>query len=169
MFGWFLAAPAMATRRFGSLLWFGILCVIFAEAPRLILPLGFVSQPRLGDESLLAPVGSIFLIGSLVFGTPVFRIGGFTKPNRVEPLRTDGLYAVVRHPHFLLGDRGRGRGIGSRVRQRVPRLSTSSSSSYPLRQKALGGKRAAQFWLIATTADGAGFLFRRRGLVAERA
>jgi protein-S-isoprenylcysteine O-methyltransferase Ste14 len=101
MFGWFLAAPAMATRRFGSRLWFGILCVIFAEAPRLILPLGFVSQPRFGDEGLLAPVGSIFLIGSLFFGTPVFRIGGFTKPNRVEPLRTDGPYAVVRHPLML--------------------------------------------------------------------
>lgn len=40
----------------------------------------------------------IVLAASLFFATPVFRIVPLTAPDRREPLRTDGLYSIVRHP-----------------------------------------------------------------------
>ena len=47
---------------------------------------------------MLVAVGVAVLVGSLFFATPVLRIVPFTAPYRREPLRTDGLYSIVRHP-----------------------------------------------------------------------
>jgi protein-S-isoprenylcysteine O-methyltransferase Ste14 len=72
---------------------------ILAEVPRILLPLPFVSQPRLGPNSpWLVAAGAAILAVSLFFGTPVFSIVPLTGPDRHEPLRTDGLYSFVRHP-----------------------------------------------------------------------
>jgi protein-S-isoprenylcysteine O-methyltransferase Ste14 len=71
---------------------------MLAEVPRVLLPLPFVSQPRLqAGRPVLAAVG-VVLAGSLLFATPVVRIVAFTGPARREPLRTEELHSVVRHP-----------------------------------------------------------------------
>lgn len=47
---------------------------------------------------MLIVFGAAVLAGSVLFATPVVRIFPFTAPAGREPLRTDGLYSVVRHP-----------------------------------------------------------------------
>jgi protein-S-isoprenylcysteine O-methyltransferase Ste14 len=80
-------------RRFG---------VPVAETPRVLLALPFVSQPPArASRPVLVAVGVAVLAGSLFFATPVVRIVAFTGPSRREPLRTDGLYSVIRHPLML--------------------------------------------------------------------
>ncbi len=86
----------------GRKLGFGVPAFILAELPRIILPLPFVTQPRIGlSPALLATVGGVIFLGSLYFGTPVLRIVPLTGPNHRETLRTDGLYAIIRHPLML--------------------------------------------------------------------
>jgi protein-S-isoprenylcysteine O-methyltransferase Ste14 len=100
--GWGLAFSVVGARTLGRNLGFGIVMFILAELPRIILPLPFVSQPRIEpDPPWLTAAGIVILGGSLFFGTPVFRIVPLTGPNRHETLRTDGIYAFVRHPLML--------------------------------------------------------------------
>lgn len=100
--GWGLAFGVVGTQALGRSLGFGMTMFILAEVPRIVLPLSFVSQPRLeSNPTLLVVLGVLVLAGSLFLGTPVFRIVPLTGPNRREPLRTDGLYSVVRHPLML--------------------------------------------------------------------
>ncbi len=101
MAGWFFGLLVVGGRRAGRSTAFGALVVALAEVPRALLPLGFVDQPRFGSGSALPIVGFAVLISALMFATPVLRIRAFTKPDRVEPLRTTGLYGVVRHPLYL--------------------------------------------------------------------
>jgi protein-S-isoprenylcysteine O-methyltransferase Ste14 len=97
--GWGLAFGVVGTQTLGRNLGFGIAMFILAELPRILLPLPFVSQPRIEANPLwLVVAGIVVLVGSLFFGTPVFRIVPLTGPDRHESLRTDGLYAIVRHP-----------------------------------------------------------------------
>jgi protein-S-isoprenylcysteine O-methyltransferase Ste14 len=97
--GWGLAFALIGTETLGRRLAFGILVFLLAELPRLLLPLPFVSQPRIDPKpAWLVPAGAFVLAGSLLFAIPVFRIVPLTAPDRREPLRTDGLYAIVRHP-----------------------------------------------------------------------
>jgi protein-S-isoprenylcysteine O-methyltransferase Ste14 len=75
---------------------------ILAELPRILLPLPFVFQPRLASNQAWSIVlGGLIFVVSLFFGTPVFRISPLTSPDRQNPLRTDGLYAIIRHPLML--------------------------------------------------------------------
>ena len=91
-----------AIRALGRRLEFGIAVFILAEVPRILLPLPFVAQPRIDvNPSLLVWLGLLVLAGSLYFGTPVFRIIPLRAPYHREPLRTDGLYSIVRHPLML--------------------------------------------------------------------
>jgi protein-S-isoprenylcysteine O-methyltransferase Ste14 len=103
MIGWFSAFSAVGYKTLGKNTWFGIGVVALAEIPRLILPLNIIPQPRFGDGALLLILGSIVLIIALISGSPVFSIQPFTKPQMKEPLRTTGLYAVVRHPLYFCG------------------------------------------------------------------
>ena len=97
--GWGLCTGLVGSRTLGHRPRLGISLVLLAEVPRAVLPLPFISQPRIeaGHPALVA-AGAAVLAGSLFFATPVFRIVPFTAPARREPLRTDGLYSVVRHP-----------------------------------------------------------------------
>lgn len=100
--GWALAFGLVGSESLGRRLSFGIFMFILAELPRVLLPLPFVNQPRLQPVPIwLAVLGALILLVSLYFGSPVFRIIPLTGPDRQEPLRTDGLYARVRHPLML--------------------------------------------------------------------
>ncbi len=99
--GWGLGIGFVGTKKIGRSLAFGLVMFMLAEVPRLILPLAFVSQPRIPSTHLFFLIGVIILAGSLFFGTPVFRINPLTGPNQEEPLRTDGLYSIIRHPLML--------------------------------------------------------------------
>jgi protein-S-isoprenylcysteine O-methyltransferase Ste14 len=97
--GWGLCTGLVGSRSWGRRLHLGVALVFLAEVPRAVLPLPFVSQPRIETgRPVLIAVGVAVLAGSLVFAAPVFRIAPFTAPAQGEPLRTDGLYSVVRHP-----------------------------------------------------------------------
>lgn len=97
--GWGLCTGLVGSRTLGRRLRLGISLVLLAEVPRALLPLPFVSQPRIeAGRPVLVAAGVAVLAGSLVFAAPVFRIAPFTAPAGREPLRTDGLYSVVRHP-----------------------------------------------------------------------
>jgi protein-S-isoprenylcysteine O-methyltransferase Ste14 len=81
---------------------FGISMFILVEVPRILLPLPFVFQPRLESNQAWSIVfGGLIFLASLFLGTPVFRISPLTSPDRQNPLRTDGLYAIIRHPLML--------------------------------------------------------------------
>jgi protein-S-isoprenylcysteine O-methyltransferase Ste14 len=97
--GWGLCIGLVGSRTWGRSLRLGVALVLLAEVPRALLPLPFVSQPRIeAGRPLLIAAGAVVLAGSLVFATPVLRIAPFTAPAQREPLRTGGLYSVVRHP-----------------------------------------------------------------------
>jgi len=100
--GWGMGIGVVGSRSLGRRLWFGVVMLILAEVPRLLLPLPLVSQPRIQPvPAWMIALGAVILAGSLYFGTPLFHIVPLTAPDRREPLRTDGLYAVVRHPLML--------------------------------------------------------------------
>jgi protein-S-isoprenylcysteine O-methyltransferase Ste14 len=97
--GWGLCTGFVGSQAWGRSLRQGVSLVLLAEVPRALLPLPFVSQPRIETgRPVLIAFGVAVLAGSLYFATPAFRIAPFTAPARREPLRTDGLYSVVRHP-----------------------------------------------------------------------
>jgi protein-S-isoprenylcysteine O-methyltransferase Ste14 len=97
--GWGLCTGLVGSRTLGRNLHLGISLVLLAEVPRALLPLPFVSQPRIDtSRPVLIAAGVAILAGSLFFATPVVRIVPFTASARREPLRTGGLYSVVRHP-----------------------------------------------------------------------
>lgn len=96
--GWGAAFGLVGTEALGRRLGFGVTVFVLAELPRLLLPLPFVVQPRFEPGPVGLGLGAVVLAGSLFFATPVFRIVPLTGPDRREPLRTDGLYSVVRHP-----------------------------------------------------------------------
>jgi protein-S-isoprenylcysteine O-methyltransferase Ste14 len=97
--GWGLGIGVVGTRTPGRRLWFGIVMFVLAEFPRAILPLPFVIQPRIDPTPWwLVALGGLVLAAGLAFAAPMFRIVPLTAPDRGEPLRTGGLYAVVRHP-----------------------------------------------------------------------
>jgi protein-S-isoprenylcysteine O-methyltransferase Ste14 len=97
--GWGLGIGVVGSRTLGRRLPAGVVMFVLAEAPRAVLPLPLVAQPRIDPVPWwLAACGGLILAAGLAFAAPVFRIVPLTAPDRGEPLRTDGLYAVVRHP-----------------------------------------------------------------------
>jgi protein-S-isoprenylcysteine O-methyltransferase Ste14 len=97
--GWGLCTGLVGSRTWGRSLRLGVPLVLLAEVPRAVLPLPFVTQPRLGTGHIaLVAVGAAIMAVSMFFATPVIRIAAFTAPAQREPLRTGGLYSVVRHP-----------------------------------------------------------------------
>jgi len=98
MIGWALAPLVVGTKKFGKHLSFGIICWIFAEIPRIILPLPFVNQQRFEGNSMATAMGILILIIALTFGSQALIIHPLTRPNKNEKLHTSGFYSIVRHP-----------------------------------------------------------------------
>jgi protein-S-isoprenylcysteine O-methyltransferase Ste14 len=97
--GWAAAGMGIATRTLGRRLWLGLPVVALVEIPRIVLVLPGIPQPRIQVAApLFVALGTVVLAVALAFGCAAFRIRPFTAPDVQEPLRTDGLYAVVRHP-----------------------------------------------------------------------
>ncbi len=97
--GWGLGFAVVGSQTLGRRPAFGVVTLAVAEVPRFLLPLPFVIQPRLDLAPLwLGGLGMVVFVGSWYFATPVFRIAPLTAADRRRPLRTDGLYRVVRHP-----------------------------------------------------------------------
>lgn len=97
--GWALAFGIIGSQTLGRQSWFATPVFLLVEVPRVLLPLPFVSQPRIpGNATAFTVVGAVVLAASLVFAGPVLRIVALTAPSEQEPLRTGGLYAIVRHP-----------------------------------------------------------------------
>lgn len=102
MVGWAMGYAVVGTKSLGRRLGFGIVMLLLAEVPRVIIAMPFITQPRIPlNPAILIVVGSIILLASLFWGTPVVRIKPLTAPDSREPLRTDGLYSRVRHPLML--------------------------------------------------------------------
>jgi hypothetical protein len=102
LLGWIMGYAVVSTKMFGSNLGFGILMLFMAEVPQIIIALPFISQPRIEpNNALFIECGSLILAGSLFCGSPVFSIHPLTRPDASEPLRTIGLYSIVRHPLML--------------------------------------------------------------------
>ena len=100
--GWCMGFGLIGSRTLGRNIGFGIVMLVLAELPRILLPLPFVQQPRFESTfPWLIGLGCFIFISSLLWGTPVLRISPITGPLRQNPLRTDGLYAIVRHPLML--------------------------------------------------------------------
>jgi protein-S-isoprenylcysteine O-methyltransferase Ste14 len=97
--GWGTASGIIGTRTLGRHLGFGVTVFVLAEVPRILLPLPFVAQPRIDpSSSFLVWAGVLIFAASFIFAAPVIRIVPLTAPDQREPLRTDGLYSIVRHP-----------------------------------------------------------------------
>jgi protein-S-isoprenylcysteine O-methyltransferase Ste14 len=102
MVGWAMGYAVVGAKSLGRRLGLGIMMLLLAETPRVIIALPFVTQPRiLLNPAILIVVGTIILAASLFWGTAVVRIKPLTGPDSSEPLRTDGLYSLVRHPLML--------------------------------------------------------------------
>jgi protein-S-isoprenylcysteine O-methyltransferase Ste14 len=100
--GWFMGFGVIGSHTLGNNIGFGITMLILAELPCILLPLSFVNQPRFESSGLwLIGLGVFIFAISLGFGTPLFRITPLTRPHRKNPLRIDGLYALIRHPFML--------------------------------------------------------------------
>jgi protein-S-isoprenylcysteine O-methyltransferase Ste14 len=100
--GWGMGIGLVGTKRLGRKLTFGVIMFILAEVPRILIPMGFIPQPRIMPvPTWLVIVGWIIFAGSFIFAAPVIHIVPLTAPDQSEPLRTTGLYSIVRHPLML--------------------------------------------------------------------
>ena len=101
MLVWFLSFIVIGTDKFGSKPSYGMIFVSIIEIPLIIIPLDFISQPRFVSSIYLEIAGIAILSLALAFGSPVFIIKPFTKPKKLEPLRTHGFYSIIRHPLYF--------------------------------------------------------------------
>lgn len=84
----------------GRRVWFGVLVIGMVTFARIALVLPFVQQPRFESRANGA-VGLMLVASALALAAPLLRIRPATRPDRSEPLRTTGVYGLVRHPGYL--------------------------------------------------------------------
>lgn len=96
--GWLLGLWLIGTRSMKGSFALGAICFVLSHAPRVILPLPFVDQPRIEVERwILVLAGVIVLCITLPF-TLAFQIKPWLPVDARQPLRTTGFYGIVRHP-----------------------------------------------------------------------
>ena len=103
LFGWFLTPLVVGSKVLGRRAVIGYACSAFIALPVFLLPLSFVIQPRF-ELVLLRWAGLPITAAGLAIMLPTFfRVRPFTGPRRDEPLRTTGVYGLVRHPMMFGG------------------------------------------------------------------
>ena len=85
----------------GKNVYFGFVVVVTATFSRVVLVLPFVEQPRFGGGHLLWVIGGGLVVLSLAAMSPLLKIKPLTRPDANEPLSTDGVFGLVRHPGYL--------------------------------------------------------------------
>ena len=103
IFGWFLTPIVVGSRVLGRHAVIGYACSLFLALPVFLLPLPFVIQPRFESALLRAAGLPITAVGLAIMLPSLFRVRPFTGPRRSEPLRTAGVYGLVRHPMMFGG------------------------------------------------------------------
>ncbi len=97
--GWAMGMLTVGSRTVGRYALYGMTGSFLAQVPRIILPLPFVShQPHFSPNGVVFTVGILLCAMSLFFYFPGLGMKIFTHPTSTEPLVTDGLYGIVRHP-----------------------------------------------------------------------
>lgn len=79
----------------------GLFVVATFMLGRTILVLPCCPQPRFELAGLHLPLGTALTAAGVAFAVPVFRVRWTTGPDASEPLRTTGVYGLVRHPGYL--------------------------------------------------------------------
>jgi protein-S-isoprenylcysteine O-methyltransferase Ste14 len=104
LLGWCVGVAILSQRGRGSI-WIGAAAFLAWQVPRALLPLPFVEQPRLAMAqpwtTIVAAAGVIILACTLLLTVAAFRIVPWSPPTSAHPLRTTGVYALVRHPLML--------------------------------------------------------------------
>jgi protein-S-isoprenylcysteine O-methyltransferase Ste14 len=101
MFALVAAGALVSGTRLGSYRRFGVVVVALFLLGRVILVLPSCPQPRFELGGLNWAIGTAVFIIGVAFCAPALRIRPFTAPHGELPLRTTGLYGIVRHPIYL--------------------------------------------------------------------
>ena len=97
--GWAMGMLTVGSPTAGRHILHGVVGSALAQIPRIILPLPWVSaQPRFDPPVLVVVAAALICLVSLYFAFPGLGLKAYTRPTSTEPLRTDGLYGIVRHP-----------------------------------------------------------------------
>jgi protein-S-isoprenylcysteine O-methyltransferase Ste14 len=97
--GWFFGLCLITAKPSGRSFALGAACFLLAQAPRLILPLPFVNQPRIDVERWILILAGVIVLGAtLPFTLAAFQITPWEPSDARRPLRTTGFYGIVRHP-----------------------------------------------------------------------
>lgn len=96
-----VGANAVASKKFGKKLPYGITMVALFALGRLMLVLPFCPQPRFVSGGLHQIIGSIVAILGFIFCVAAFGIKPFTAPEKTTFLRTTGCYKFTRNPIYL--------------------------------------------------------------------
>ena len=100
--GWAMGMLTVGSNSIGRYMVYGFTGSMMAQIPRIVLPLGIVAQqPRFDPPVIVMAGGVLFLLAALYFGFPGLGMRIYTRPTKVEPLVTTGLYGIVRHPILL--------------------------------------------------------------------
>lgn len=97
--GWAMGMLTVGSTTVGRYALYGFTGSMLAQIPRFILPLPWVTaQPRFAPPVVVIAAGVVLCLGALVFACPGLGLKIYTRPTHSEPLVTDGLYGIVRHP-----------------------------------------------------------------------
>jgi len=97
--GWAMGMLTVGSPTVGRYALYGFTGSMIAQIPRIILPLPLVAaQPRFSASVPIVAVGAVLCLASLFFAFPGLGTGIYTRPTSNEPLKTDGLFGIVRHP-----------------------------------------------------------------------
>lgn len=81
---------------------FGFAVVVTATLGRVVLVLPVVVQPRFAEGGAALYLAGFVILGtSLALMLPLLRIKPLTRPDSSEPLTTQGVFGLVRHPGYL--------------------------------------------------------------------
>jgi protein-S-isoprenylcysteine O-methyltransferase Ste14 len=105
LFGLCMSSLWFSSKKLGRSWLYGATCVAIFAIGRLLLPMPFVIQPRLEISGVIANVVGwpLLILGLLLCLTAALQIKPVTAPDRKEPLKTTGLYGIVRHP-IIVGE-----------------------------------------------------------------